>query len=200
LIWLIYSSLVVDKLLPQTNNRNTLKTAVLFFYFDYNDPSARTADAVVSALLKQLVYQLDSLPKQLESSYDQCLNNGLSKPEMDTLTDMLVAFSSQFSKIFIVIDAYDECLEEERELLNPCLQRFSQSGINLFLTARPHPWSLDSLAERLPAVEFLEIKAEDDDVKIYVMEVLERNPQAKGLHRDLKKKIVEHISIGTEGQ
>jgi hypothetical protein len=200
MIWLIFSSLVVDKLLPQTNNHNTSKTAVLLFYFDYTDPSARTVEAAIRALLKQVIYQLDSLPQSLELIYDQCLNRGLSKPEIDTFAEMLVDFSEQFSKVFVLIDAYDECLEEDRALLNSWLQRFSEYKMLLFLTTRPHPHSLDSLVEKLQAVESLEIKAKDDDVKRYVIDVLERNPRAEDLHHDLKKKIVEHISIGTAGQ
>jgi hypothetical protein len=192
---------VVDKLLPQTNTRNTSKTAVLFFYFDYTDPSARTAEAAISALLKQLVYQLGSLPKQLESIYDKSLMEGpTSKPQIDTFAELFIAFSAQFSKVFILIDAYDECLKEDRPLLNSWLQRFSESRIRLFMTTRPHPRGLDLLAEKLQAVVSLEIKAKDDDVKRYVVEVLEKDPRAEDLHHDLKKKIVEHISIGTEGQ
>src|SRR5271169_5629853 len=82
-------SLVIDHLHPQTNSLNHVKTGVAHFYFDQNDRIHQKAVHVIRCLLKQLVFQLDSVPNALESTYDLFLQNDGQEPEKELFNVLL---------------------------------------------------------------------------------------------------------------
>jgi hypothetical protein len=188
----------VDKLLPKTNNRSSEKVGVLHLYFDYKHSKSQKAEDVLRCLLKQLVYQMDSLPPQLESAYDKCVNKGGPKPNTKNFADVLEECLKHFYTVFILLDAFDECLEAERSALVDYLRRFSECGLKLFLTTRTHLEG--KLKDRLKGVEpqVMKIAARVEDVAKFLTEELKKNE--KELDDELSEEIVKRISIGVDGQ
>jgi hypothetical protein len=157
------SSRVVDHLLTSVGAAQRL--GVVYVYLDYNDQAHQTAADVMKSLLKQLVYQRRSLPTKLESAYDQ-----RKSLDMNAVLDMFLESAEHFSNVFVVLDALDECNKHEREVLMPYLQRFLQSRIRIFLTARPEVYcQLSSNKQRN-----LEISAQEHDIKNFLVERLKQ--------------------------
>lgn len=179
----------------QTNSRNALKVGVLFFYFDYNDSKSQRAEDVVAILLKQLVYQLDELPDRLDEVYERYIKQGLrERPATDILTKLLIE-CSKFDKVFLVIDAFDECQEKERSKMILCFQQLSKSGISQFITTRSHLY--DNLVQQLGS-DPMEICAQGNDIKEYIRKRLEN--KAEYLERNLQMRITDVISNGVDGR
>jgi len=77
-----------------------------------------------------MVYQLDSVPDEVVTAYRRAVEKG-REPNRKSFVDLIAACARKFSKIFILIDAYDECVESERGLLTAFFDLLD-GGVNLF--------------------------------------------------------------------
>lgn len=189
----LYRSLVIEKLLQYTNSLVDPRIAVIHFYFDYNDEKNQKAGDLIRSLLKQMVYQLDSVPDDVVTAYRRASEKG-REPNRRSFIELISTCARKFSKIFILIDAYDECVEGERGLLTEFFDLL-EGGVNLFtyITTRVH--LRNDLKDKFQRAIELEIRASDEDVTKYLTERLAE----KHLNLDLKKKIVGMISDRAEG-
>lgn len=168
----------------------------MFFYFDYSNLSSQTAVDVIRALLKQLVYQLDTIPGDVLRAYKESTKMG-GQPKTKAFIELFLTCSRLFSKVYIFLDAYDECLERERSLLALFLQQLNAAQtIFTYVTSREHLRGY--LKEIFSKAVDLEIRAAPQDVKEYLAQKLAENRSLRN-KSDLKKKIVEKISSSAEG-
>jgi len=181
--------------LDYTNSRATkpFKPAVIHFYFDYNDEKSQTAEGVVRSFIKQLVYQLEFMPPNLEAAYDRWIAKGIH-PTRDLFIDLFITCAKEFSDVYVFLDAYDECVKSERKSLIQFLQQLSQMGnVCTFITTRTH--TLDDLTSLLENNKTLKIKATPEDVETYISEKLE----SEKLKKEIKTKIVNSIRHAAAG-
>lgn len=124
-----HSSIVVDEL----NSRGRPATVGLaYFYFSYRNQVP--IYNVTLALLQQLYIQ-SSAPEiqELEIQYAQTA----SKPTLTKLIHVLMSVTARFRKVYIVLDALDECSNDnERDLAN-LIASIRSSHARLFVTTRP---------------------------------------------------------------
>jgi len=195
---LTISSLLVDSSLLYTNNLNTMKIGVVHYYFEYNRRESQRADEVVKSLLKQLIYQLDTIPENVEQAYQQFETRGLiATPNFDSFVEFFIACSRKFfTKVFIFLDAYDESLDEERRALVNALDKMLKSGpkIYVYITTRSH--LVSELSKELGVVKKLEIKAVDSDISKYLSKKLE--PE-KDLDPEIESNIKSSILTNAKG-
>jgi hypothetical protein len=154
---------VIDSLL------DTLQVGVAYFYFHYND-KRQTAEYVITSLLKQLVRQFMTIPSSLESAYDMS-ERSLKRPSENDFTKLLTECAKEFFKtyrspVFVLVDAFDECQEAEREKLVAHLQEFYISEVRLYITTRNQFGT--ELQEAFDGAKSLEIKATLADVESYL--------------------------------
>lgn len=106
----ILISTILEQLLigyPESKN----KSAVLYFFFDFNDVEKRRHENMVRSMASQLLmHQGSSDSRELQSLYSSCLY-GERQPSCDALLVTLRQMMSAFEEIFIIIDALDECTE-----------------------------------------------------------------------------------------
>jgi hypothetical protein len=89
------------------------------------------------SLLSQLIDQRKSLPLSLQTEYDVWNNGDRKKRPSDTrFIELLVEYISEFPRVFVILDAFDETDSEERESLITSLQLLYRSKLNLFITTR----------------------------------------------------------------
>ena len=110
----------------------------------------------------------------------------------------------EFSLIFILIDALDECDEDARLKILQNLQLVSSSRLRLFITGRDHVFQCrdiredDVIEKWLQEARTQEIKATPEDIEKYVRQELEK--KAKSSKPELKACITNAIKQGAEGQ
>jgi hypothetical protein len=150
---------------------------------------------VIRALLKQLVYQLDGIPPEVARAYNEATQMG-AQPKRKSFIELFMACSRRFSKVYIILDAYDECLDKEREFLNPLLEGFDGAQtIFTYVTSREH--LRGPLGDIFPDALLLEIRATSQDVTEYITQKLAGHRSVK--NDAFKKKIVEKISSSADG-
>jgi hypothetical protein len=130
------SSIVIDRLQTLQKTRTDQKVAVLMIYFAFDDANSQSPDLVLGSLLKQVLQYHLEVPQELRKDFRKHRNDG-TRPSHDEIVKALEDALAQFDRVYIVMDALDELLEERkrRELVE------SVSGlnekINLLVTSRP---------------------------------------------------------------
>jgi ankyrin repeat domain-containing protein 50 len=130
------STIIVDRLQTLQKTRTDQKVAVLMIYFAFDDANSQSPNLILGSLLKQVLQYYSEVPQELRMDFRKHRNDG-TRPSHDEIVKALENALAQFDRIYIVMDALDELLEEgkRRELVE------SVSGlnkkINLLVTSRP---------------------------------------------------------------
>ncbi|KAJ7349607.1 hypothetical protein DFH08DRAFT_935647 [Mycena albidolilacea] len=121
--------------------------------------------------IRQLVFGKD-ITSQVQELYKQHTEKG-TRPSLDNIHLALCAAITQFSKVYIVVDAVDEYPENQWHLLFNHLTEV-RSTVNLMITSRPHITPIaDSVA--------LQIRVNDNDIQSYVDGYIKRSSQLSKL-------------------
>ena len=191
-----YSSIVVDHL--QTAFLDD-KNAVAFIYCNYKERAQQTLTNLLSSLSRQLIDRSNSVPETLRSSYSRHFKKG-TRPSHTELLELLADIASEFSSLFIVIDALDECssIDGTRSSLVSGLRKYLHSGTRLLFTSRPSG-DLESLYMDCPQ---LEIRASESDIRCHVSSRLMSEPRlVKHVAADpgLLNEILDYIVARSDG-
>jgi ankyrin repeat domain-containing protein 50 len=130
------SSIVVDCLQTLQSEQKVPKTIVLTIYVSFDDPNSQSPDQILGSLLKQILQYRSEVPIELRKAFRKHRNDG-TKPSHDELVKSLTSELAQFQRIYIVVDALDELLEESkrRSLIESIIGL--DDKINLLVTSRP---------------------------------------------------------------
>jgi hypothetical protein len=148
-------SVIVDHL--QTRCLSDKDVICIYVYFDDTDTTGQILHNVYSSLLLQLLRSRIAPSNEISKKYV----TGITEFTDDDLLEMLISQAKEFHKVYIVIDALDECSKPNIFLL-ACQNM--PSNVHMLFTSRPQLW-LEKLVE--PDVK-LEIEADADDIKQYL--------------------------------
>ena len=131
------SSLVVDTLCDQTSGQNT---PVSCFYLDFTARKEQPASDVLGSMLKQMVGGMEKIPEEISRVFQQQRTTiGGRRPQLVNIVKMLQCVTSS-RRIFMCLDALDECAGVERfKLLDSLTEILEQSpATRIFVTGRPY--------------------------------------------------------------
>lgn len=183
------SSAAIDYLHDRSRRNETV--GIVYFYFKYNDRENQSEEKVSASLLKQLVYQLGTLPAKLDKMYDE--SKGGFLPNKSIISEILVSCASQFSSVFVFFDGLDECTDAQQNNVVSLIRQFRDSGIRIFLTSRP---GTEYRVKKLQPYELLPITADEKDIRMYLNLKLDVEPS---LRSELKQVIKENLIQGADG-
>ncbi|KAL2811724.1 hypothetical protein BJX63DRAFT_422252 [Aspergillus granulosus] len=132
-----------------------------YVYCTYNE--RHTARDLPASILRQLTSQLPSIPQKVNELYTAHKVHRSSLQIRD-LQGALIKVVSNFPKVFIAIDAVDECQDDKNraELLE--IIQGLKLHVNILVTSRHSGTIGDAFAEDA----WLEIEASGKDIKTYV--------------------------------
>ena len=172
--------------------------AVAAFYCDYLSQQEHTINNIVGAILKQLVGR-GGIAKDLREAFQKAKNEiGGRGPRLSDLMGMLRTAIASLPRVFICIDALDECLPK-------CLPEVFESlrdivrespSVRIFLTGRPHVG--EDVRRYFTSAVVIPVSPNPDDIQNYVERRLQRDaePEAMSdaLRADIVRVILEKIS------
>lgn len=172
----------------------------IYFYCNYGELERQTTRSIIGALLKQLCHQSKKLDQYTESIFD---SNSLLN--IRTSETAFAATLSQFKRVFVVVDALDECSQEERDTMVSFFTRqvrLAKCQLNIFLTSRPE----NDLHQLLKNTHTHHIDANDTDkdIRPFVEASLKKLINDKALlggkvEVELAKELVHKISTQSNG-
>lgn len=141
-----------------------------FIYCNYKGQQEQTLANLISSLLQQLL-QSRPLPTRIRTLYQQHARKN-TRPTVTECLELLRTELSHHARAFIIIDALDECDDsnETRSMLLNHLHSLPTTT-SLLVTSR----HITSIEQQLGHSCRLEIRASDEDMRIY----LERQVQKK---------------------
>ncbi|EAU36770.1 conserved hypothetical protein [Aspergillus terreus NIH2624] len=139
---------------------------IAYIYCNFRRQNEQKVEDLLASLLKQLSQGQPSLPESVGSLYDRHKNKR-TRPSFDEISNALRAVAGIYSRVFILVDALDEC-----QVSDDCRTKFlteifhvqATCGANIYATSRfiPQIW------ERFNGSITLEVRASDQDVQQYL--------------------------------
>jgi hypothetical protein len=144
---------------------------IAYIYCTYRQQN-QTAVNLISSLLKQLIQQQPAISDNILDLYRHH-HSRQTHPPLNEYSRLLQAEASHFSKVFIVIDALDECSEDGRirEHFLAEVQKLLPKA-RLLVTSRNIP----NIERNFEGAARLEILAKDKDIERYLESRIESQP------------------------
>jgi hypothetical protein len=100
------TSIVVDYLWNEFHNDTDI--GIAYLYCNYRQQQKQKAEDLLSNLLRQFTQERISIPAEVKVLYERHRANGI-RPSFDEIAKVLLSIVRLYSRVFIIIDALDEC-------------------------------------------------------------------------------------------
>jgi len=181
------SSLVIDSLCDRAQEDNI---AVAGLYCDFLSQQEQTTTNIMGAILKQLASR-GGISDHLREAFQKGKKEfGGRAPRLADLMGMLKIVIASISRVFICIDALDECLPKHLPEILESLRDIVQESprARVFLTGRPHV--REDVQRYFSAAVVIPVSPNPDDVRNYVEMRLDRDSEPEAMSDDLRMDIV----------
>jgi hypothetical protein len=193
------SSIIIEHLSSLPTKGATTRTA--YFYFDFNDKSKQSTFNCLRSLAHQLIEQSETVQEDILDVFDEYKGSSSSLSQ-ELVIDILALLLSCPKKTFLIIDALDECTQDERKEFLTALSTIkdiARGSFGIFITSRPEPdirRGMEGLKVKELAIQPAHV---DEDVRTYVEACLETDDTLKRWSPTLKKEIQDGITQGSNG-
>jgi predicted ATPase len=191
----ILTSIVVGDL--STRFEDESSNGIAYIYCNFKRKNEQRLEDLLANVLKQLAQARSSLPQSVKSLYDRC-KFSKTRPSINDISIALCSVAAEFSRVFILIDALDECQVNDScraKLVLQLSQIQTKCGANLFATSRFIP----DITERFEREAWLEIRASEQDIKRYVDGHIDELPRFVRRDPELQEEISSKIIKATDG-
>ncbi|KAK0219365.1 hypothetical protein EDD85DRAFT_961104 [Armillaria nabsnona] len=188
----ILASIIIDHLRMLAHQ----KTLILNIFCDYQSAAAQTVADLVCSLMKQLI-QDSGLSIPITSLYSQCLRDQ-TRPSLDDLTKILSQEFTSFQRVYLVLDALDEFVDDNggREELIDVIKSLGDN-IHLLVMSR----DITTIGSLFEEDAKLDIRATDEDIKAYIANKLSRGRLFRHIRGrdDLREAILTGVAEKAKG-
>ncbi|KKP01775.1 hypothetical protein THAR02_06114 [Trichoderma harzianum] len=170
---------------------------IIYVYFNYNRQEDQDFQKLVASLLKQLAGSLHHLPESTKQLYNEH-SKKRTRASLEELKTDLKCVLKEYTNVFIILDALDECqFFELNLLLSELLELQKELAINLLATSRPIPEIMGLFNDS--NVAKLQIRAETSDVTTYIEAHMDRLSRVTRRNPVLREDIKANISEAVDG-
>jgi hypothetical protein len=186
------AAIAVDHLWKHVQSKDI---GVAYIYCNYKTQTDQTAINLAAAILKQLIQERPSVPEPVASLYSRHAHRR-TRPSFEEIRSALQTVVSNFSKVYIVVDALDECLKDHRNQLLAMLRDLQLNGnISVMATSR----FLPEVVQLFTLLPTLEVRADNSDVKRFIEGQIYRLPRCVQRDNELQEAIKDGISTAVDG-
>ena len=174
-------------------------TAVGYFYFDFNDIDKQWSGKAIRSLLFQVAQHTGDGLQGLHQWYRQC-SNGQQQPSEEAIRLLLRDTFNLVGSKYIVLDALDECADQEELLEFLCgLVDLKLTGLRLLATSRRGrdiEVSLEPIANYNINIQSAVV---DEDIRVYVQSRLSMDPKLKKWPDNVRNEITNVVMEKANG-
>lgn len=191
----ILTSIVVNNLMAPFNK--DLNVGIGYIYCNFNRSNEQDIYHLLASLLKQLAEASTPLPQAVKDLY-QLHYESHTKPSPEEISTTLRSVAATYSRVFVIIDALDECQSHNcrAKLLSELFKLQSSHSINIFATSRHITDIIDQFKGKS---ESLEIRASDQDVERYLGKNMDRLRPFVQQNQELQREIKTGIAKAAGG-
>ena len=167
----ILSSTIIEDLLKRAED---ISSTIVYFYFDFNDPQKRRTDLMVRSIMAQLLRQCDDISDTVADLFLSC-EKGNRQPPLKAYLEVLRLTISQIPRVFLVLDALDEC-DERKELLESIatISGWGLDDLHVLLTSRRERDIEVNVEQVVSSENVISLQSDrvDPDIRAYIVERL----------------------------
>lgn len=193
----ILTAIVVENLHTRFDNDPTV--GIAYNYYNFNRQHQQTADKLMASFLRQLCFSQSSVPGAVKSLYDKHTDKERDKntqPSLEEIVKTLQSVVKPFSRVFIAIDALDECQIQERALFLSALFKVQVgANVNIFATSRP----ILKIEKMFQGCIALDVVASREDIYKYIDGHMSILPKFVRDNVDLKEQIKIDVTKIAQG-
>lgn len=182
-----------------TRYRDDEDTCVAYFYLNFRRQHEQKVEDLLASLPKRLGQCQSSLPDQLKTIHEEHTHrDSQTRPSLHNMSKALQCVASLFSRVFIVVDALDECGDSDgsrTQFLSELANLQANSGAKLFATLRHIP----DIIQKFDRSDTLEIRASDEDIRAYLGGRASELPKCVGRTPGLQDEIKNGILQAADG-
>jgi len=181
---------VIDSLCDRAEEENI---AVAGLYCDFLAHHQQTVNNIMGAMLKQLVSR-GEVTEDLRNAFHKAKREfGGRRPLLADLMGMLRTAIATIPRVFICVDALDECLPKHLPDLLRSLRNIAQESptMKIFFTGRPHV--REDMQIFFTKAVVMPIAPHTSDIRSYVEMRLTRDSEPEAMSSDLRADIVRVI-------
>jgi Cdc6-like AAA superfamily ATPase len=186
----ILTAVVIDNLIDQFHNDPSI--SIVYIYCNFRRKDEQKLDDLLASLLKQLCDTQPSMPNAIRELYERH-STKRTRPSVDEISAVLQSVVASYSRVFIVIDALDECQISggcRAKFMNELFNLQTQHDANLFVTSR----FLPEITEKFDKNYLLEIRATRGDVEKYLEGHFRQSSSAiQGMQQEIRTTISDAV-------
>ncbi len=177
----------------------TTQPIVLYYYFDFQERQKQLVQNFVRSVIVQLSNQHRPTVKIVEGLFNSHFRASTS-PMLPELIDVIRRMMEKSPKIYLVVDALDEC-EDRKSLLEFLveLRSWNQTNLHILATSRRETEIEDSLSASATHRISLEESVVDADILTYVSHQLQHDPKLSKWPKDIREEIRLALLEGASG-
>ena len=173
--------------------------AIAYFYFDFGDTEKQRSDSLICSLITQLSAQTSSCPDALKALYSHNLN-GERKSNMEGLMVTLKHIIGGFEHVYVILDALDECRDQEQLLvLVEEIVNWKIGKLHILATSRVERDIADCIGLLATAQINLHSTLVDADIQTHLRERLRNDSKLKRWPAKVHEQIEAALMEGAHG-
>lgn len=139
---------------------------------------------------------MPEIPKRVVDAWNERSSGGHFS--LDELQEIVLDIAvNTRERIYLVIDALDECAERHRKAFLQFVDRLKQAQtISFLITSRPYPHDIYSAFQDYPQIE---IQAQDADLRNYIYQELEQAGVRDVVDDEFTAEIVQKLASSAQG-
>lgn len=159
----LITAIVINYL--QSRFRDDQSTGIAYIYCNFQRQDGQKPEDLLVSLLKQLAQRQSSLPRSVEDLHERHKKDRTT-PSFDEISSTLSLVAATYSRVFIIVDALDECrISFDRiRLLKEIFKLQENVVANVFATSRPSKETSDFFRKGLSRT----IAAAGGDIEKYL--------------------------------
>lgn len=172
-------------------------TGIAYIYCSYQRYDEQDLDSLLASILKQLAGTHSSLPGSVGDLYTRH-SIKQTRPSTNDLLEALRAVAAIYTRVFIVVDALDECQTSDgcrSKFLSSLFDLQTYHNINIFSTSR----FLPEITTRFEGGVSREIRAHISDVASYLEGHKDELPDFVQRDQKLLREIILQVSRAADG-
>lgn len=190
----ILTAIVIDELTARFAKDPTI--GIAYIYCNHRRKGEQHVDNLLASLLRQLA-RGRSFPKSVESLYGDHRARK-TRPSLQDISNALESVVAIYSRVFIVVDALDECqssVVSRQKFISELFNLQTKCGVNILATSR----SIPEIVDRFENGMSREIRASREDVNRYVDGHIDQLPSFVQQWPKLQEEIKAGISEAADG-
>ena len=174
-------------------------SVLAYFYFDFSDTEQQQSESLLCSLTAQLSSHYSSCPDILAALYSQNLD-GQRQPTMKDLMTTLKDMLGGFRNVYLIMDALDECEDQEQLLL--LIQEITEwklGTVHILATSRKERDIEDCLGPRVSAQINLHSSLVNADIRTHIQERLRNDTKLRKWSAKIHGQIEATLMDGADG-